>query len=503
MTTNKKVLLLILDGWGLGEDNEHNAIFLAQPKYWQSLWEKNPHSVLCAKEEVVGLPVGCMSGSEVGHLTLGSGRIIWQGAARIEQSIKDGSWWKNSALEEVAKHIQERDSRLHLIGLLSDGGIHAHYTHLLALIDWAEKNSVKEICLHLFLDGRDMAQKSALDLLKREILPRLNERIKISTICGRATAMDRSQNWERTLTTFDLLTDNEDINTLGIEKCLEENYTAGITDEFVQPTRFDDCKIASGDAVVFFNFRADRMRQLADVFLGRAPGAEQDKAKSLTGLCLISMTEYDPEYKDIKAMFPPAYPKNTLGEWLSTNGKKQFRLAETEKYAHVTYFFNGGREEEFIGETRMVIPSLGLINYASHPEMSLPEVTKTLIRVLEKKEHDLIVCNLANGDMVGHSGDLDAGVRAIKEIDKALAEIIPAATAGEFVVLITADHGNIEKMKENDEPHTAHTFNDVPLVIVGEDINLPEKGCLYQVAPTILKILGMDKPEEMTGEALF
>lgn len=500
---DKKVLLLILDGWGVGDQNDHNAIHLAQPEYWQKLLKNNPHTVLDAKEEVVGLPAGCMSGSEVGHLTIGAGRIIWQGAARIEQAIKDGSWWNNHSLKQTLVHLKNTNGKLHLIGLLSDGGIHSHYSHLLTLIDWAEKNNVNNICLHLFLDGRDMAQKSALDLLKREILPKLNSRTTIATICGRAIAMDRGENWDRTTTTYKLLTTNSEVSKLSIERIIEENYDIGITDEFIQPTRLNEQVISSGDGVIFFNFRADRMRQLVDLFLGKAPGAEQDDVKPLTGLCLVSMTEYDPQYEAVQVMFPPEYPKNTLGEWVSLKNKKQFRIAETEKYAHVTYFFNGGREDEFDGETRLVIPSLGLTNYASRPEMSLPEVSKTLLRVLEMNLYDLVVCNIANGDMVGHSGDLAAGILAVKEIDKALAEIVPIAVKNNYVVMITADHGNIEKMKEKDEPHTAHTFNDVPFVVVGEEVVLPEKGYLHQIAPSILKILKIDPPAEITSQSLF
>ncbi len=500
---DKKALLLILDGWGMGDNNNHNAIYLAQPQYWQNLWKNNSHTILSAKEEVVGLPSGCMSGSEVGHLTIGAGRIIWQGAARIEQAIKDGSWWCNQALNSTLEHLNKTNGQLHFVGLLSDGGIHSHYSHLIKLIEWAEKNNIDNVCLHLFLDGRDMAQKSALGLLRREILPRLNSNITISTICGRAIAMDRGENWDRTATTYKLLTTSDEISSLPIEKIIEANYQTGITDEFIQPTRLNDRIISPGDGVIFFNFRADRMRQLLDLFLGKAPGVEQDNVKSLTGLSLVTMTEYDPQYSDVKVMFPPEYPKNTLGEWMSKKNKKQFRLAETEKYAHVTYFLNGGREDEFDGETRLVIPSLGLTNYASHPEMSLPEVSKTLLRVLEMDLYDLVVCNIANGDMVGHSGDLEAGILAVKAVDKALAEIIPTAIKNNYVVLITADHGNIEKMKEKDEPHTAHTFNDVPLVIVGEDVNLPERGCLHQIAPTILKMLNIEVPEEMTSQPLF
>ncbi|MFH0857502.1 MAG: 2,3-bisphosphoglycerate-independent phosphoglycerate mutase, partial [Candidatus Magasanikbacteria bacterium] len=471
--------------------------------FWNTLWNKYPHSILCAKEDAVGLPPGCMSGSEVGHLSLGSGRIIWQGAAKIEKSIDDGNFFENPILQKTSEHIQKYGSKLHLIGLLSDGGIHSHVNHLLALIQFAKKSGTQKICLHLFLDGRDMAQKSALGLLEKRVLPILDDTVHLSTLCGRATAMDRSENWERTNTTFDLLTKSISLEKLSVSACLEKNYKEGITDEFIQPTRFDENIIEKNDGIVFFNFRSDRMRQLVSLFTGHAPESEQKEVIVPENIFLVSMTEYDQEYKEVWTLFPPEYPKNTLGEWMSVHNLRQFRIAETEKYAHVTYFFNGGREEEYKNEQRMVIPSLGLTNYASNPEMSLPEVVNTLVRVLERQDHEFIVCNFANGDMVGHSGNLEAGIQAVKEVDKALSQVIPVAKANGFTVVITADHGNIEKMKENDEPHTAHTFNDVPLIITDAHVVLPETGYLYQVAPTILKILGLPKPEEMTGESLI
>lgn len=499
---NKNVLLLILDGWGVGENNDHNAITLANPKYWNELWNKFPHSTLDAKEETVGLPKGCLSGSEVGHLTLGSGRIIWQGAARIEKSLQTGEFFTNQILINAEEHIKKFGGKVHLIGLLSDGGIHSHYSHLLGFIDWV-KNKNFEACLHMYLDGRDMAPKSALGLLRQSIFSQLNDKIKISTICGRATAMDRSENWERSVTAHHMLTKVGEIEKKSVEQVLEQNYAENITDEFIQPTRFDDRVIEANDVVIFFNFRADRMRQTVRLFTGRAPKTVQDDIILPENLYLVSMTEYDVDFQETWVLFSPEYPKNTLGEWISTQSLRQFRIAETEKYAHVTYFFNGGQEQTFLGEERLVIPSLGLTNYASNPEMSLDEVVTSLERVLDKQEQDFIVCNLANGDMVGHSGDLEAGMKAVQKVDEALMKIIPACERNNYTAVITADHGNIEKMKEKNDPHTAHTFNDVPLIITDKNLNLPEKGCLYQVAPTILKIMNLSKPEEMTGESLF
>lgn len=500
---SKKAILLILDGWGIGENNEYNAIFQAKPPFWNELTEKYPNAVIHCKEESVGLPFGCLSGSEVGHTILGAGRVVWQNAAKIDKDIREGVFCKNNILKNAVKHVKEHGGAIHLVGLLSDGGIHSHINHLLALVDWAEKENIKEIALHLFLDGRDMPPKSALNLLRETILKKVGGGLRITTICGRATAMDRSENWERTTTTFNLLTRIEGVENRTIEEFLEKQYFEGISDEFIGPTRFNNSVIEKDDAVVFFNFRADRMRQLIRMFTNMAPHTEMAKISVPSNLYLASLTEYDSEFREVWAIYPPEYPVNTLGEWISKKNLKQFRVAETEKHAHVTYFFNGGREDAFLGEERLIIPSLGLTNYASNPEMSLPELTKTLVRAIEGDRFDFIVCNIANSDMVGHSGDLSAGIKAVLEVDKALKQIVPTATIHGFTTLITADHGNIEQMWLDGQPQTAHTFNEVPLVVVDENIKLTSEGHLYQVAPTILKIMGLEKPEEMTGEAMF
>lgn len=498
-----KALLLILDGWGIGDGGDHDAITLAKPEYWQYLKNNYPYCELHAKEESVGLPKGCLSGSEVGHLTIGAGRVMWQQMAKIDRAVNDNTIISNPALTRTSNHLKKTQGKLHLAGMLSDGGIHSHYSHLLALINWAKEKDFKEVCLHIFLDGRDMAPMSAKSLWEEKIKSYLGVNITLTTFCGRATAMDRSEKWERTLEIGNLLTKTGGLEKRSPEEFLANQYENKVTDEFIPPTQFTDRVIEEGDAVIFFNFRADRMRQLVRLFLSKAPHIVQEKINVPENLFLVSLAEYDAEFTAVKAMFPPEIPANTLGEWISKQKLKQFRIAETEKYAHVTYFMNGGREKVFAGEERLVIPSLGLTNYASNPEMSLPEITASLMRAIATENYSLVICNIANGDMVGHSGDLDAGIKAVQAVDAALKRIVPIAIEHGYACFITSDHGNIEKMKEKGEPHTAHTFNNVPFIITDKKISLSEKGELNQIAPTILKVMGLDKPKEMTSEALF
>ncbi len=498
---DKKVILLILDGWGTGENNEHNAIFQTQPKFWNELLKNYPNTVLHAKEESVGLPKGCLSGSEVGHMTMGAGRIIYQNAAKIDNAIETNTFKTNPKLEEVKKHLTLNKGILHLAGLFSDGGIHSHINHIIALVEWAKDNNLKT-AIHLFLDGRDMAPKSARKLLET-LKPHLSEGIRIATMTGRAIAMDRSENWDRTTTVYKAMTEQDELVLVKPEVFLDSQYSEEITDEFIQPTRFSDDVVKENDAVIFFNFRADRMRQLVRLLTKRAPHTVQNTLQIPSNLYLASLIEYDKDFTNVAVLFPNELPLNTIGEWVSKKGLKQFRVAETEKYAHITYFFNGGREDVFPGEERLVVPSLGLMNYASNPEMSLPEVTNSLLRVIERNEFSLIVCNIANGDMVGHSGDMTAAATAVQLVDKALSSIVPKAEELGYTMVITADHGNIESMWSGEEPHTAHTFNHVPLVITKPGLNLPQTGYLNQIAPTILALLGLDQPQEMTSQSLI
>lgn len=497
----KKTLLLILDGWGTGPDTEHNAIAQAKPTYWQHLLSTYPHNQLSAKEASVGLLPGLLSNSEVGHITIGAGRVVPQSAFAIAESITNGSFEKNPVLAQISDHVSIHNSTLHFIGMLSTGGVHAHLSHLFALIAWAQNQHIPRVALHLFLDGRDMAPQSALPLLQ-EVERSLPPSYRIATLIGRAIAMDRAEQWERTVETVHTLTSSEPTTTHTPEAYIHSNYDIGVGDEFMPPARFSTEAISDNDAVLCFNFRADRMRQLGKILLRTAPHTVQDTVTVPNNLFLASMTGYDETFTDIHVLFPKTNTKNNLGEWISAQGGKQLRLAETEKYAHVTYFVNGGEEVKYPHEERLMIPSLGLKNYAERPEMSLPELTDTLVRALEHAHFDLVICNIANGDMVGHSGNFEAAIHAVQHVDTALARIIPKATAHGYTTLITADHGNIESMIHDGAPHTAHTFNTVPCVITRNDIILRD-GHLHEVAPTILDLMGLPKPPEMTSTSLL
>ena len=498
----KKSILIILDGWGLGNGDENDTIARVKPPFWNSLLQEYPHCRLRAKSDSVGLPDNCLSGSEVGHLIIGAGRVVWQNAARIDKAIEYNEFENNPVLLKSLKQINDYKSTLHLAGLLSEGGIHSSWNQIEALINWAKKNKTKT-SLHLFLDGRDMPPKSALKMLEEKVLPLLDENISLSTLCGRAVAMDRSENWDRTETIYKLLTEKKEITTLSPIQFIENQYQNNITDEFVEPQRFDEKTISDNDVILFFNFRADRMRQLTRLFSGMAPNTVQDDVNVPINLFIGTMTEYDKEIKNVSVLYPPEIPANGLGEWISKQNLKQFRIAETEKYAHVTYFFNGGHEAVFPGEERLVIPSLGLTNYASNPEMSLPEVTTSLNRALDEQKYDLVICNLANGDMIGHTGNKEAAETAIKIVDESLQKIVETAQKNNYEIIITADHGNIECMYEKDEPHTAHTYNDVPFLILNKNYQLPETGTLSQISPTILKIMELPIPPEMTSEPMI
>jgi len=497
-----KVLLLILDGWGIGApDLLHNAVYKVRPQYWQKLLEDFPNTVLSAREDSVGLSKGHLSNSEVGHTAIGAGRVVPQSAYAIDRAIEGGSFFDNPELEKVHAHLQAHGSVLHLAGMLSNGGVHAHINHLLALLEWAKKRGVQTIALHLFLDGRDMAPMSALPLLAA-LAPYLDEHTHIATVCGRAIGMDRTENWDRTTAFVETMTQGKNTVAESVHAFIERNYSEGITDEFMAPARFASTAVQENDAVVFFNFRADRMRQLVRLFLQRAPGAVQSTISVPKNLFLASAANYDDTFENVSVLFPKTVPKNNLGEWVSAQGLKQLRLAETEKEAHVTYFVNGGQDVQYPREERLVVPSLGLKNYAPEPQMSLPLLTQSLVRALSDAHFDFLVCNIANGDMVGHSGDFHAGVKAVLEVDAALAKIIPAAQEHGYTVILTADHGNIEYMVHDGSPHTAHTFNDVPLLVTNPNIRLRPHGHLHEAAPTVLDLMGIPRPKEMTSQSL-
>ena len=491
-------LLLVLDGWGHREAAEHNAIHAARAPNWQRLWRTAPHTLLSASGAAVGLPAGQMGNSEVGHMNLGAGRVVHQDLARIGQAIDDGAFAANAVLQRAIE--AGKGGALHILGLLSPGGVHSHEDHIWALVEMAERAGVKT-CLHAFLDGRDTPPRSAAASLERF-------GGRVASICGRYHAMDRDARWERTQAAFDMLT-----GAAATPRCedaveaLRAAYAEGVSDEFVAPTLI--CPrgsapriIRDGDAVMFMNFRADRARQLTRAFTAAAfPGFERRHRPALSAFA--TLTRYAEDI-DAPCAFEPQGLANTLGEHISRLGLRQLRIAETEKYAHVTFFFSGGREAPFPGEDRVLVPSPRVATYDLTPEMSVHAVTDGLVQAIESDSHHLIVCNFANADMVGHTGAFDAAVAAVEAVDECLGRIVAALGAGGGQCLITADHGNVEAMRDvaTGQAHTAHTSSPIPLVYVGGQAIGLETGALSDVAPTLLALMGLAPPEEMTGRSL-
>jgi 2,3-bisphosphoglycerate-independent phosphoglycerate mutase len=494
------ILLMILDGWGISEKVEGNAIRQARTPTYCALLSRYPHSQLGASGEDVGLPEGQMGNSEVGHMNLGAGRIVYQDYTRINRAIRDGSFFKREPLVKAVTRVKDRTSTLHLMGLLSDGGVHSSMDHVVALLKLAVQHNVKTV-VHPFLDGRDVLPKSALVYIQ-QLKDRMTEfhTGSIGTVMGRYYAMDRDNRWKRTQRAYEALTGVNGLTADSAEEAVTESYSKGETDEFVQPTIIGET-INEGDSVIFFNFRPDRARQLAKAFVDDPfPHFEREKLD----VFFVCMTEYE---DDIAApvVFRPLSLKNTLGEVLSNHHLRQLRIAETEKYYHVTYFFNGGREEKFKGEDHVLIPSPKVATYDMQPEMSAYDVTKKVIREIESEKYDVIILNFANPDMVAHTGDLAAGIAAIEAVDTCMGQIVKACKVDSTrnVVLITGDHGNAEQMIEDNstEPFTAHTSNPVPFIITRQC--KVRSGILADVAPTILDLLGIEKPREMDGETLI
>lgn len=492
----KPLALIILDGWGHRDDPEANAIEQAHIPTWHRLWAQYPHALLGASGLDVGLPEGQMGNSEVGHLNIGAGRILYQDSVRITEAIKDGSFAQNLVFQTVCQDLQKSQKTLHLMGLVSNGGVHSLEEHLLALISLAEPFNIP-VHIHAFLDGRDTPPKSAHTFLsKLEAVISKTKQTKIATIMGRYYAMDRDKRAERTALAHHCLTQSTspyEANTA--LEALQMAYTRAETDEFVQPTRINHTPpIQSGDAVIFFNFRADRARQLS-------------YALSHSNLFLshfVSLTTYASDLKATVA-FPPTTVNHTLGSMLADQGLKQLRLAETEKYAHVTFFFNGGEETPFKNEDRLLIPSPQVATYDLQPEMSAPALTDAFVQAIVSQKYDVIICNYANADMVGHTGNFKATLKAIETIDHCLDRVITALQSVNGAAFITADHGNADLMVDpmTHQPHTAHTLSKVPLLYVGDQLSLLPTGRLCDIAPTILTLLNLPMPQEMTGHSLI
>ncbi|MGI9861364.1 2,3-bisphosphoglycerate-independent phosphoglycerate mutase [Moorella naiadis] len=502
-------MLMILDGFGLGPEGAGNAISQGRLPNYRRLLAGYPHTQLQASGEAVGLPAGQMGNSEVGHLNMGAGRIVYQELTRISKAIRDGSFFTNQVLVGAARSARERGGALHLMGLVSDGGVHSHLDHLYALLDLAQKEGLERVYIHAFLDGRDVPPASAAGYLEQvEAECRRRGTGAIASIMGRYYAMDRDRRWERTERAYRALVAGAGHQAPSAGEAIQASYAKEITDEFVEPAVITRngrplAVVQDGDSVIFFNFRADRARQLTRAFVDRdfEPFSRPDGRLDIEFICL---TQYDVTIPAPVA-FPPQVLKNVLGEVIAAAGMKQLRIAETEKYAHVTFFFNGGIEEPFPGEDRVLIPSPKVATYDQKPAMSAREVTAAVLERLDK--YDLIVLNFANPDMVGHTGDLAAAIVAVETVDECLGRIAAALAERQAPLLLTADHGNAEEMREPDgEPHTAHTSNLVPFILVDERYRqayLRAGGALQDVAPTVLQILGLPQPAEMTGQSLL
>ncbi|MYE11076.1 MAG: 2,3-bisphosphoglycerate-independent phosphoglycerate mutase [Gammaproteobacteria bacterium] len=491
-------LLVILDGWGHAEPADDNAIHVASTPHWDALWGGSARTLISGSGRDVGLPHGQMGNSEVGHMSLGAGRVVHQDLSRIDLAIEDGSFASNPVLNGAIE--KARGGRLHVLGLVSPGGVHSHEDQIAALIAMADRPDVT-VCLHAFLDGRDTPPRSAAPSLER-----FGDRV--ASICGRYYAMDRDGRWDRVQAAFDMLTRGR--GTYGVHDAgtaLAAAYERGESDEFVRPTMVRNfplgARVRDGDVVVFMNFRADRARQLTRAFVEDGFDAftpvRRPKLKDF-----VTLTRYADDIPAACA-FEPEIVRNSFGEHLSGLGMRQLRIAETEKYAHVTFFFSGGREQPFPGEDRVLVPSPQVATYDRQPQMSAPEVTDRLVAAIESGDYDAIVCNYANADMVGHTGDFDAAVQAVEAVDGCLGRIVAAVEATGGHCLITADHGNAERMRDagTGQAHTAHTSELVPLVYVGpEDVALDAGGTLSDVAPTLLELMGLAQPAEMRGRSL-
>jgi 2,3-bisphosphoglycerate-independent phosphoglycerate mutase len=508
MQKKRPLLLLIFDGWGEGQASSDNAIENASTPCWDYLWKHYPHGLIEASGRAVGLPEGQMGNSEVGHLHIGAGQEVPQDLVRIDEDIKNKSFFENSALKKTIEYVKQHKKALHIMGLLSPGGVHSHEKHLFALIEMAAKAGVSSIYLHAFLDGRDTPPQSALaSIQKTEALFKTLGVGKIASISGRYYAMDRDQNWERTELVYHMLVNGEaKFKASSAEIGLKNAYERGEKDEFVKPTLIaEGLKLEEDDAITFMNFRADRARQLS-IALTDANFKHFSRKVFPKLSYFVTLTQYSESIK-AKVAYLPLKLKNTLAECLSKAGCRQLHIAETEKYAHVTFFFNGGREEPYAGEERILVPSPKVATYDLQPEMSAKPLTEKLIEAIASEQYDFIVCNYANPDMVGHTGDFKAAVRAIEVMDQCLSKTIKALEKVGGAAFITADHGNAECMfnSESKQAHTAHTTNPVPFIYTSQDVKVvpDHKAVLYDVAPTLLTLLDLKIPQEMTGHSLL
>lgn len=506
----KPMVLVILDGYGYREDQQDNAILNAKRPVMNRLWAEYPHTLISASGLDVGLPDGQMGNSEVGHVNLGAGRIVYQDLTRLDKEIKEGDFFNNAVLTRAVDNAVAAGKAVHIMGLMSPGGVHSHEDHIMAMVELAAQRGAEAIYLHAFLDGRDTPPRSAESTLKR-----FNDRFaalgkgRIASLVGRYYAMDRDNRWDRVELAYDLLSEAKgEFQADNAIDGLQAAYARGENDEFVKPTVIRaagqaDAAMQDGDALIFMNFRADRAREITRAFVNADfDGFARHKTVQLGSF--VMLTEYAADIQS-ECAYPPASLTNTLGEWLMKHNKTQLRISETEKYAHVTFFYNGGVETPFEGESRILINSPKVATYDLQPEMSSAELTEQLVAAIGSGQYDTIICNYPNGDMVGHTGVYDAAVKAVEALDACIGQVVEAVQKAEGQLLITADHGNAELMRDpqSGQPYTAHTNLPVPLIYIGKQAEAVEGGKLSDIAPTMLILMGMDVPAEMTGKPLF
>ncbi|MBD1840608.1 2,3-bisphosphoglycerate-independent phosphoglycerate mutase [Coleofasciculus sp. FACHB-64] len=506
------VVLVILDGWGYREETDGNAIAAANTPVMDSLWAVYPHTLIYTSGKAVGLPEGQMGNSEVGHLNIGAGRVVPQELVRISDAVEDGSLLSNPALVQVCQEVKSRGGKLHLVGLCSEGGVHSHLAHLLGLLDLAKAQEIPSVCIHAIADGRDTYPHEGIEAIQK-----IQDHIdqigvgRIVTLSGRYYAMDRDQRWDRVKRAYDVMTQDGLGDGRSAQEVLQASYAENVTDEFIIPTRIAPGAIEAGDGVIFFNFRPDRSRQLTQAFV--SPGFKRFERQHIEPLSFVTFTQYEPNLPVLVA-FEPQNLSNILGEVIASRGLRQFRTAETEKYAHVTYFFNGGREQPFEGEDRELVPSPMVPTYDQAPEMSAAAATDVAIAAVEKRIYSFMVINYANPDMVGHTGQMEPTIQALETVDQCLGRLLESINKAGGTAIIIADHGNAEYMQDKEgNPWTAHTTNPVPFILVegeglkipgyGTEVTLRSDGRLSDIAPTILEILKLPQPVEMTGRSML
>ena len=506
---NKLMMLMILDGFGINEKEEGNAVKLANTPNIDKLMKTCPTTTIYTSGLKVGLPDGQMGNSEVGHTNIGAGRIVYQELTKITKSIEDGDFFSNTEFNKAIENCKKYNSKMHIMGLLSDGGVHSHQRHLYGLLELAKRKGFEDVYVHCLMDGRDTPPASGEGYISK-----LEEKIKekgigkIASISGRFFAMDRDKRWQRIQKAYDAMVKGEGIKATSAIQAIESCYQKEIFDEFVEPTVImnSDAPIATigkHDSVIFFNFRPDRARELTRTLVD--PEFNEFDTKRDLDLFFVCMTPYDETLPNVEVAFKKERLNNTLGEFISNKGLTQLRIAETEKYAHVTFFFNGGEEKQYPGEDRILVPSPKVETYDMQPEMSAEEVTNKVIEAINAEKYNVIILNYANPDMVGHTGNLEAAIKAVEKIDECVNRVVEVINKKNGVLLITADHGNSEQMIDykTGEPHTAHTTNPVPLILVGKDDVRLKEGKLADLAPTMLHLMGFEKPEEMTGNSII